>query len=234
LKRLLFVALIASACGTEQKSETDIVGGQPVYRPWFGAIVKNGDFRCGSTLIGKRTAITAAHCVGANAPEGWSVRFGAFSKDTGNGGKAQHEVAVTRITKHPGGWDAALLHLAAPVKFQPIKIGLVGNLPDKTPLQVFGFGMLGEGMPTSRTLLGVVVNYQKACGSLSVNNTKEFCAGHGTKDSCYGDSGGPLINGKTRTLLGIVSWGVKCGTAYKGWPGVYARLDIPWILKNSK
>lgn len=58
-----------------------------------------------------------------------------------------------------------------------------------------------------------------------------ICAGEDGKDSCWGDSGGPMIvndDGKY-TLVGVVSWGYGC--AMEGYPGVYARVTsvMPWI-----
>ena len=64
----------------------------------------------------------------------------------------------------------------------------------------------------------------------------------GGKDSCSGDSGGPLWawqkspdDGKTRAVqIGVVSRGEGC--ARVGSPGVYARLKffISWIRKHAK
>lgn len=50
-----------------------------------------------------------------------------------------------------------------------------------------------------------------------------ICAGvnEGEKDSCKGDSGGPLID-KNRKLVGIVSWGFVCGRSNN--PGVYTNI----------
>ena len=50
------------------------------------------------------------------------------------------------------------------------------------------------------------------------------CAGvpGGGKDSCSGDSRGPMVLKKSGELVGIVSWGTGC--AKPGYPGVYANV----------
>ncbi len=59
-----------------------------------------------------------------------------------------------------------------------------------------------------------------------------LCAGSRT-DSCYGDSGGPLIargpggGPAGDTLLGLVDFGNGCGQA--GYPGVYVRIADPAV-----
>ena len=64
-----------------------------------------------------------------------------------------------------------------------------------------------------------------ASGSIDERN---LCAGilpQGGKDSCRGDSGGPMVvdRGGSWIQIGIVSWGVGCGRA--GFPGVYTRVS---------
>jgi secreted trypsin-like serine protease len=74
---------------------------------------------------------------------------------------------------------------------------------------------------------------------LDVDKT-EICAMEpGTrKDSCNGDSGGPLIvpadNRNGYVQVGVVSWGKECGD--KTYPGVYARLSSfnDWIRSNMQ
>jgi len=55
-----------------------------------------------------------------------------------------------------------------------------------------------------------------------------ICAGYavGGKDSCEGDSGGPMVvqreDGRFM-LSGVISWGIGC--AEKNQPGVYTRIS---------
>ncbi len=61
-----------------------------------------------------------------------------------------------------------------------------------------------------------------------------ICAGSAKgRDSCNGDSGGPMTRaqGRDRVLVGLVSWGIGCGLAGK--PGIYTRVDayLTWIAR---
>lgn len=67
-----------------------------------------------------------------------------------------------------------------------------------------------------------------------------LCAGgESGRDSCNGDSGGPLMDtfkddSGQWYIKGIVSFGAKCGL--EGWPGVYTRVSsyLPWIRQNVR
>ena len=73
--------------------------------------------------------------------------------------------------------------------------------------------------------------------AFSIGDT-EICATglQGGKDSCFGDSGGPLIvaadNDRGYVQVGIVSWGPQCGNPL--YPGVYTRVSSfsNWIKEN--
>lgn len=77
---------------------------------------------------------------------------------------------------------------------------------------------------------------------LHLNKIRQMCAGgEKDRDSCNGDSGGPLMyvnshTGKPRYyIIGIVSFGSKqCGTKDK--PAIYTRVAgyMRWILNNIR
>lgn len=69
-----------------------------------------------------------------------------------------------------------------------------------------------------------------------IGDTQICAGGDKGKDSCRGDSGGPLMGATNGTkgqftyLAGLVSYGPSpCGM--EGWPGVYTRVAsyIDWI-----
>lgn len=79
--------------------------------------------------------------------------------------------------------------------------------------------------------------YEEADSTISAT---EICAMEpgARNDSCYGDSGGPLIvkadNSVGYVQVGVVSWGKECGD--RSFPGVYARVSSfnDWIRKQLK
>ncbi|EGX89764.1 Peptidase S1/S6 [Cordyceps militaris CM01] len=66
----------------------------------------------------------------------------------------------------------------------------------------------------------------QAAGPRAPSITQDMiCAGvpGGAKDSCFGDSGGPLVDASSKTLVGIVSFGLACG--HPTAPGVYTKVS---------
>lgn len=105
------------------------------------------------------------------------------------------------------------------------------------------FQKLGGGVPQILHEVDVPILKNDDCQDMfhKSNHLKAIrdsfiCAGYaeGFKDSCEGDSGGPLSiqrpNGQW-VLAGTVSHGIKC--AYPNLPGVYMRMTFykPWIKR---
>jgi len=101
-------------------------------------------------------------------------------------------------------------------------------------------GQLCEGCQQPSTLRTATVKLisheeckRKYASIINIANSM-LCAGGGGQDSCRGDSGGPLtINSKKNAeIVGLVSFGVECGST----PGVYTRVSsyLDWISKNTR
>jgi len=137
---------------------------------------------------------------------------------------------------------------AAELKVSDLETGLEGTWP-----HVVGWGytdpLSREGdvkaasVPSSvLQRLEVPVKNNTECGVTTLEDTQLCAGGERGKDSCKGDSGGPLYLkavipssgrvGFSNTpwyLIGVVSYGTRvCGV---GKPGVYTRVTsfIPWI-----
>lgn len=64
--------------------------------------------------------------------------------------------------------------------------------------------------------------------------TNMMCAFTKDKDTCYGDSGGPVfqMKGSVPVITGITSFGLPNGCAFENEPGFYANVYSlkSWIL----
>ena len=185
-------------------------------------------------MIAPDLVLTAAHCGGGLD----DVIVGAYkSGSTANGAV---RVATTKAVAHPkynkntDEWDFMLLKLASPVNNREV---VLLNFDAAKPtngqaLTVIGVGELSEGGSTASTLQEVVVNSipTSECNKAAMYNgdiydQSMFCAGvsGGGKDSCHGDSGGPIViqqNGQD-VQVGVVSWGDGCALANA--PGTYCN-----------
>jgi secreted trypsin-like serine protease len=193
---------------------------------------------CGGSLISPTHVLTAGHCDGASV-----ISIGSHFL---SGAKDGERIAVKKETRHPkynsttSSYDYSILELVSPSKYTPIRL-LSADSETFAGLSatVIGWGRTKEIGSQSNDLMRVNVNVVadaqcKAAGldGPPISETM-FCAGgEASKDSCKGDSGGPLIleNAPGDVLIGVVSWGEGCGRAGK--PGVYSKVSFvkDWIL----
>ncbi|KAK9306053.1 hypothetical protein QLX08_003116 [Tetragonisca angustula] len=148
-------------------------------------------------------------------------------------------------------YDIALLRLSRDVTFttyiKPICLPPTASLEQK--LFVAGWGKTENGSSSNVKLKLVLPLFdkeqcQKTYGNAGVMlGHGQICAGgQKDKDSCKGDSGGPLMTMKRNRdssgkwiVVGVVSFGpLPCGML--GMPGVYTRVIdfVPWILDKMR
>jgi len=136
-------------------------------------------------------------------------------------------ISVQRIVGHPDynpttlDSDLALLELVHPSSAQPLPLMAdAENDLSGLPATIIGWGDTNSSSSSSfpaelqQVTVPVVTNTECAAQYPGMINKNMLCAGYavGGKDSCGGDSGGPLIvqiDGQWRHG-GIVSWGNGC------------------------
>ena len=138
--------------------------------------------------------------------------------------------------------DITLIRLQRPVNFRrgirPVCLpekyeGFNFNRLNEEPT-VIGWGTTGIREPISSHLreTNVPLVDQDSCVDKYVEfgrniGSTQFCAGDENRDSCRGDSGGPLIVSKSSTddtavVIGVTSFGPSDGCGTKDLPSVYA------------
>jgi secreted trypsin-like serine protease len=192
-------------------------------------------FFCGGSIYRSRFVITAAHC--SDFVSAGSVRVLAGTNKLDGSGKRYR---VKSITVHPKwdpftfDYDVALWVLEEVVPGMPeLYISRRDPAPG-TMMKVTGWGALADGgsFPVQLRKVRLPKVSRTNCNDANSYNgeitRRMTCAGFdaGGKDSCFGDSGGPMTRPRAdgrRILTGIVSWGDGCALPNKF--GVYARVS---------
>lgn len=225
---------------SQQDEPESIVGGIPTTDyPDCCAIGDDDGFFCTGTLIAPRLVVTAKHCQGVTR---------VFLK--GSDVRHLEDGEVRRVVDekaHPDS-DIRVLILESDSTVKPRHVAQgaeIGN-PKKARLVGFGTvnlaGTVGYGLKrrvdVPITSLGCATPEDET--KFGCNCGKEMVAGHRglLKDSCRGDSGGPLYIKNADggySILGATSRGLGNTANVCGDGGIYVRVDqfLDWIREET-
>ncbi|XP_021045350.1 kallikrein 1-related peptidase b22-like isoform X2 [Mus pahari] len=242
---ILFLALSLGGIDAAPPVQSRVVGGyncEKNSQPWHVAVYRYDEYLCGGVLIDPNWVLTAAHCYDIQYNV-WLGKNMLFQDEP----SAQHRL-VSKSFPHPGfnlsllmlqtlppgadlSNDLMLLRLSKPADITDVVKPM--ELPTKEPKIRSTCLASGWG---STTPIKLQYPNDLQCVNLKLLPNEDcvkalkykvtdvmLCAGEmdGGKDTCAGDSGGPLIC--DGVLQGITSWGGNpCGEPNT--PGIYTKL----------
>ncbi|XP_030041483.1 mannan-binding lectin serine protease 2 isoform X3 [Microcaecilia unicolor] len=225
--------------------------------PWQVMFTTHGDLLGGGALLYDSWVLTAAHVIyDLQDPSSLTLKLGQVRQHASDYIQALpeeifiHEGYVHDDTNFNNDIALIKLKIKVPITAMVMAICLPGEenrfqvMADDTGV-VAGWGTTEKGSISQHLrFVDVDVVSQEKCNASYTNKKSPggkalvltenmFCAGGEGKDSCTGDSGGPLIfqekQHKKWFIGGIVSWGLDCGV--EGQYGVYTKVSnyILWI-----
>ncbi|XP_021023046.1 kallikrein 1-related peptidase b22 isoform X1 [Mus caroli] len=242
---ILFLALSLGGIDAAPPVQSRIVGGfncEKNSQPWHVAVYDLDEYICGGVLLDPNWVLTAAHCY-EDKYNVWLGKNKLFEDEP----SAQHRL-VSKSFPHPGfnmslltldkippgadlSNDLMLLHLSKPADITDVVKPI--DLPTEEPklgstCKASGWGSIKPLIyqnPNDLQCVSIKLQPNEDCVKAYIMKVTDvmLCAGemNGGKDTCKGDSGGPLIC--DGVLQGITSWGsTPCGEPNA--PAIYTKL----------
>jgi len=244
------------SCGVPNRTSRTVGGVETLANeyPWQVGLVfpREPEPFCGGSVLSSQTILTAAACT--DHDESFQVLVGGHDLIREDG---QQWVEVCSIEQHPDynypDHDLSILTLCSPLQMsKSVSPVCLPPLPSSSYTGVMatvsGWGTLSyedffDGSQPDRLMeVNVTVLNNTDCNEAYANEWEDItesmiCARYVGKNSCNGDSGGPLITVEASgyySLIGVMSWGKGCADPL--YPGVYFRVTqhLPWIQENMK
>ncbi|XP_068943151.1 trypsin-like [Petaurus breviceps papuanus] len=253
---LVFLLFLGAAVAFPSHVER-IIGGKNCARNSvpYQVYIATDDLMCGGSLINAQWVLSAAHCynsqmqvmLGAydlNALEGTEQVISStkvIRHPKYNDGDTNHDIMLIKLTK-PATLNSHVSTISLPTSCVTAGTNCLISGWGKTQISFYDWliELVTQKLfpraksPNILQCLNAPVLSDNICqdaypGKITRNM---MCLGfmEGKKDTCKGDSGGPVVcKGQ---LQGIVSWGIGC--ARKGNPGVYTKVCnyVDWIEKT--
>ncbi len=227
-----------------------IVGGSAAPDGRWGetaALFEGADVGCTGVLVSPSWVLTAGHCTSSAVT---SVYLGGNDLGDLAEGELIEVVQAIPYPEYWDTWDVGLLELERPAETPPPEVAVgcaLDELADGVEAQIIGYGAVDEyGTRYSDHLMEARVPITDAdCGDTSlgceeaVSPGGELAAGGPEGDTCYGDSGGPLMlwtSYGVPALLGITSRGVDAEGPPCATGGIYGRVDAvaAWVANMTR